>query len=216
MVGSIPTCSRQKDIPRGARRLAGKPVAKRLQGYFLTGLLTVLPAAITLYVVYLLFSFLTRITGLVFPTPIPGLGLVLALVVLVILGAVVEAYFGRRALEAVEHLLSRTPVVRGIYDASKQMVSLFFDPKRSGFHRVVLVTMAPGVQTVGFVLREDEFGDGRKAGVLVPLSPPTSSMFLLVDPAALEPLAIPADEAMKLIISAGTLAPRWHRPAKGE
>lgn len=187
-------------------------MGKRLQGYFLAGLLTALPAVITLYIVYLLVSFLTRFTEMVFHVKVPGLGLLLALLVLVILGAAVEVWVGRRAVEAIEDLLSRTPLVRGIYDASKQMVSLFFDPKRSGFHRVVLVTMATGVQAVGFVLREDEFGDGSRAGVLMPLSPPTSSMFLLVDPAKLEPLELAADEAMKLIVSAGTLPPRWTRP----
>jgi uncharacterized membrane protein len=190
-----------------------------LRRYFLAGLLALLPIAITLYVAYRIFAFMD---GLLQPLiraltghPVPGAGLVATLALVTLTGGLVSNLLGRYLLGWVDRLLRRTPVLKSIYDASKQLVTTVLDRRAGGFQTVVLVPF-PGepAQTLGFLVSECALTDPPRASVFVPLSPPTAGLLVLVDPARLVRTALTPEEAMRLLLLGGGQAARARDPAE--
>ncbi len=100
----------------------------RMRGYFFAGLLVVAPVGITFWLSWLVLSFIdSRVTPLIptaynpntyVPFAIPGLGVVVLVVFLIIIGALTRVLLGRWIVRGGEHLLGRMPVVRSIYAAT--------------------------------------------------------------------------------------------------
>jgi uncharacterized membrane protein len=174
--------------------------------YFVAGMLTLLPIAITLYVGYRIFVFLDGLLGpVVFAVTgyrIPGAGLVATLAVVTLTGAVVSNFLGRHLVGWIELAFQRTPVLKTIYDASKQLVTTVFDRRASGFKTVVLVPFPAGgqAQTLGFLVSELAMADPPRASVFVPLSPPTGGLLVMVDPASLVRTRLSPEEAMRMLL----------------
>lgn len=181
-------------------------IARVAKQYFVTGLFALLPVGITLYIGYQIVHFFDSFV----PIPIPGLGLVLAIIVITLFGVLVSHYLGRRVVATLEWLFRRMPVVRSIYDTSKQIITTFFDQKNGAFKRVVLVPYPgnPG-KALGFVVNEGVVGDNL-IGVFVPFSPPTAGYVLFFPPDAVEETRFAVDEAMRLILSGGLITPQSH------
>jgi uncharacterized membrane protein len=183
----------------------------RLRQYFLTGLFSLLPVVITLYVAYRILEFFNGIAGL---PKIPGLGLVVTVAFITLFGIFVQNIIGQGLVRVVEWVLQRMPILRSIYDASQQILRTFLDVSKEGaFKRVVLAPFGGGPgRAIGFVVRDD-MEDGR-VGVFVPLSPPTSGFFITYNREDLEPTDLSVEEAMKLVLSGGALG--YRRPAGAE
>jgi uncharacterized membrane protein len=178
---------------------------------FFTGLVALLPAAVTAYIVYRVLSFLDSFLPSRVLAQIPGLGLVVELVLITLLGALINYVVGQRVVEMVDSVFGRTPLVRGIYDASKQMVSTFFGQgagQAGAFRQVVLVPYpsAEG-RAVAFVMSEERVGEDVRLGVFVPFSPPTGGMVLFFPRQEVEVLDMRVDEAMKMVLTGGALMP---------
>ncbi|MFS8534876.1 MAG: DUF502 domain-containing protein [Limnochordales bacterium] len=194
-----------------------------LRNYFITGLFVSLPLVVTIWVLWLVFrtvestlgAFLAWIIGLVTGEPrhIPGVGLVLTAVVLVLVGMVATNVVGRRLVAAGERILLMFPVVRPLYTSIKQVIEAF-GVKRSSFREVVLLEYPrKGLYTIGFVTNE---GRGEIAAhfsepvkiVFVPTVPNPTSGFVIVAPEReLIPLRMSTEEAFKLVLSGGVLVP---------
>jgi uncharacterized membrane protein len=113
-----------------------------------------------------------------------------------------------------ERQLTKIPMVRGIYGATKQISQAFFGSDRAVFRKVVMVPFPMhGTYTIGFLTAEAGAEMRQKAGeemvnVFVPTTPnPTSGYLLVVPRREIIELSMTVEEAMKLIISAGAVVP---------
>src|ERR1700750_1438907 len=200
-------------------------VAGRMRNYFLTGLVVAGPLAIT---VWLIWSIVTWGDDFVrplippayrpesyLPWPIPGTGLIIAIIVLTVLGFLTANLVGRKLVELGESLLSRMPIVRPIYKTMKQIFESLFSKSGSSFRKVALVEFpAPGMWSLVF-LSQPPGGDlatklpqGEHVSAFMPCTPnPTTGFFFYVKRSDLIELDISVENAMTLLISAGMVQP---------
>ncbi|MEC4673261.1 MAG: DUF502 domain-containing protein [Nitrospirota bacterium] len=119
---------------------------------FFEGLFVLVPVVVTLYVVFFVF---TTIDGML-NIPIPGVGFVLTLLLLVLAGRLASNVFFKGALGSMEKVLTRTPFIKLVYTSIKDLIEAFMGEKKR-FDQPVLVTLMPGSQTkaIGFVTRKN-------------------------------------------------------------
>ena len=200
-------------------------VAGRLRNYFLTGLVVAGPLAIT---VWLIWSLITWVDGFMrpiippdyrpesyLPWPIPGTGLIIAVVGLTLLGFLTANLVGRTLVGWGEGVLDRLPIVRPIYKTMKQIFESLFSKTGSSFRKVALVEFpAPGMWSLVF-LSQPPSADlvkrlpaGEHVSAFMPCTPnPTTGFFFYVKRKDLIELDISVENAMTLLISAGMVQP---------
>jgi uncharacterized membrane protein len=200
----------------------------RLRAYFLAGVLVTAPVAVTFYIVWLIVSFIdNRVSQLIparyspenyLPFGIPGLGLVIAIIVLTLIGAVTAGYLGRVVVRLSDAILARMPVVRSIYGATKQIFETVLAHKSTAFRQVCLVEYPRrGIWSLGFVTGTavgeiQERTSDQVVNVFLPTTPnPTSGFLLLVPTRDLIPLKMSVEDGIKMVISGGIITPRDSR-----
>jgi len=194
-----------------------------LRKWLFAGLLVVLPVAITAWVIQWIVGTLDQ-TLLILPVAwhpdrlfgihIPGLGVVLALGILLLVGAVTSNFIGRRLLAWSDRLMNRIPVVRSIYSGVKQVSDTLFSESGNAFRTAVLVQWPrPDVWTIGFVTGTPG-GDvanhlpGDFLSVYVPTTPnPTGGYFVMLRKSDCIELRRSVDEALRYVISMGVVVP---------
>jgi len=200
-------------------------IAGRLRNYFLTGLVVAGPLAITIWLVWSVVNWADNFMRPFIPPayrpesylpwPIPGTGLIVALVALTLLGFLTANLVGRTLVGWGESLLSRMPIVRPIYRTMKQIFETLFSKTNSSFRKVALVEFPiPGTWSIVFVsqppggevaakLPQEDF-----VSVFLPCTPnPTTGFFFFVKRKTLIDLDISVENAMTLLISAGMVQP---------
>ncbi|MBI4276895.1 MAG: DUF502 domain-containing protein [Armatimonadetes bacterium] len=190
----------------------------RLRAYFITGLLVVLPAVVTISVLLWLFDFLDSVLGrffaLLLGRTVPGLGLVSSVLLVLLAGLLATNMLGSRFVQAFDRLVLRIPLVRSIYSATKQISDAIFLQRRGAFQRVVLLEWPRlGIYTVGFVTGETR-GDLQETvrepllNVFVITTPnPTTGFLMLVPRSQVIDLGISVEDGLKLAMSAGIVVP---------
>lgn len=197
------------------------PLFVRLNVLFFKGLLTLLPIALTvsllIWIVGSLESTFGDVLTVMIPNRfyIPGLGLVLALLTILITGLLVENYLASSLLRKFEESLKRAPVIRAIYSPLKDLADLFSraqGPDRA--QKVVFVKVSPTIELLGLVMRETfddlpqvKMTDGSIA-VFVPLSYGFGGYTVLVSPEAVRDAGLPAERALQLAITGWVKAGR--------
>ena len=194
-----------------------------LRKWLFAGLLVVLPVAITAWVIQWIVGTLDQ-TLLILPEAwhpdrlfgihIPGLGVVLALGILLLVGAVTSNFIGRRLLSWSDRVFNRIPVVRSIYSGVKQVSDTLFSESGNAFRTAVLVQWPrPDVWTIGFVTGTPG-GDvanhlpGDFLSVYVPTTPnPTGGYFVMLRKSDCIELRMSVDEALRYVISMGVVVP---------
>lgn len=203
---------------------------KTLRRLLVAGLIIWLPLLATVLVVRVLVGLVDRTLLLLPPAwrpealvgfHIPGLGLVLALLILLGTGLLAANLVGRRVVEAWDRLVHRIPLVRSIYSGAKQVAETVFADGSTSFKRVLLVEYPrKGVWSLCFQtssdLEEIQSRTAREvACVFVPTTPnPTSGFILFVPRDELVPLDMSVDEGLRMIISLGVAVPRWQGRAE--
>ena len=199
-----------------------------MRKYFITGLLVLVPLAITLWVLHLIVSTLDQSLLLMperwrpeslFGFSLPGLGTILTLLIIFLTGLVTRNFLGNRLLLLWEHLLNRIPVVNSIYSSVKQVSDTLFSSSGNAFRKALLVQYPrEGSWTIAF-LTGVPGGDvknhlqGDYVSVYVPTTPnPTSGFFLMMPRSETIELDMNVDEALKYIVSMGVVAPPVHAP----
>lgn len=205
------------DFVRPTRRAR---LATRLRNYFLTGLLVAAPISITIYITVGFIDFVDKwFTPLIPveyqpPIAVPGLGLVVAVVLLTLLGLLTANFFGRQLLNLGERIVARMPIVRNIYSALKQIFETVISQTGNSFREVGLIEWPhPGVYALVFVTTQSKGEIAHRTGedligVFMPTTPnPTSGflMFLARDKVTI--LDMTVEEGAKMIISAGLIEP---------
>jgi uncharacterized membrane protein len=222
---------RNPGIVPGAPAEPAKPVpfhhglAGRLRTYFLTGLILVGPAYITIGLTWWFINWVDDLVRPVIPLAyrpetylpikIPGTGLVIALAALTLLGFLTANFIGRKLVEAGENILNRMPVVRPIYKSLKQIFETLFAKGGSSFRRVGLVEFpSPGMWSLVFLSNpaSEEIAarlpDTEHVAAFMPCTPnPTTGFFFYVPRRDIIDLDITVEAAMTLLMSAGMVQP---------
>jgi uncharacterized membrane protein len=201
-----------------------------LRRYFVAGLLVWIPLVITLWVLKLIVDVMDQSLLLLpeqyrsdamFGFHLPGLGLILTTVIVLLTGALAANFLGRRLLLFGHGILTRIPIVRSIYGGVKQISDTLFSPEGKAFRRAVLVRYPhQGTWTVALVTGtpENELADilGRdQISVFVPTTPNiTAGFFLVVPRSETVEIEMTVDEALKYIISMGVAEPPRRRPER--
>ncbi len=205
-------------------------VIERLRGYFLAGILVTGPTAFTLYLTWLFVHFIDGSVSRLLPDrynpttylpfDIPGLGLLIAVLLLTAVGALTAGYAGRLLLLLSDRLLARMPLIRGLYAAVKQIFETVLSKQSNTFREAVLVEWPrPGMWTIGFITARTEGEVQERIGedlvsVYVPTTPnPTSGYLMFVPHADIVVLSMTVEEAIKMVISTGIITPPNRHPA---
>jgi Uncharacterized conserved protein len=210
-----------------------------LRASFLTGLVVVAPAVLTIWLITTVVEFVDsrvmpliprdalqgllpeRLSGLELAS-LPGLGLAIALIFTLVVGWLAKGFIGRSLIQWGEDIVSRMPVVRSIYNALKQIAETVFAQSSTSFNRACLVEYPrPGLWAVAFVSTDTKGEIAQKIGgeklisVFLPTTPnPTSGFLLFVPEKDVIALDMSIEEAAKLIISAGLVSPDPDRPGQ--
>lgn len=196
-----------------------------MRKYFITGLLILVPLAITLWVLNLIIGTMDQ-SLLLLPERwrpealvgfhIPGIGTILTLLVIFLTGVATRNFVGKQVVYLWESMLIRIPVVKSIYSSVKQVSDTLFSSSGNAFRKAMLVQYPhQGAWTIAF-LTGVPGGDvknhltGDYISVYVPTTPnPTSGFFLMLPRADAIELDMSVDEALKYIVSMGVVAPEY-------
>ena len=194
-----------------------------MRRYLVAGLLVWLPLVATFFVLRLLVQWMDQ-SLLLLPEnfrpenllgfAIPGLGVVLSLLILLITGLVAANLFGRKLVSLWERLVARIPLVRSVYSAVKQLVETMFSGNGQSFRKVLLVEFPRrGLWTLAFQTGTDQGEAQRKTGrdvlnVYIPTTPnPTGGYFVMVPREDARELEMSVDEGLKMLLSMGAVVP---------
>ncbi len=206
-----------------------------LKRNFVAGLLIIFPLLITVLLFIYLISRVNRyITPLIYrgleivglSLPFEGfwgtlisftLGLFSTLIIILLIGVIGSNILGRRIISAFDTLMLRIPLIKIIYGSVKQISGALVPKSKEGlsFEKVALVEYPrKGLWVIGLITKESTLKTerGTDAGlmyVFLPTTPnPTSGMMVLVPKEDIKPLNMTVEEALKLIVSAGLVAPK--------
>ncbi len=220
-----------KDSP-GAEQPVPKHVltfGQRMRAYFFAGILVIAPISITLYLAWLFIGFVdSKITPLIplkynpesyLPFALPGLGLLILVLGLMLTGALTASFMGRLWVRFSERALARMPVIRNIYSAVKQIFETVLADKSAAFREAVLVEYPRrGIWAIAFITGRTE-GEVQNVteeeciNIFLPTTPnPTSGFLLFVPKKDLISLSMTVEEAIKMVISGGIITPPDPRP----
>lgn len=181
---------------------------KPIVNYFFRGLLFILPLFATFYVVIVLVNWTDETLNTLLyswlPFEIPGLGIVTAFMMIVLLGMAVSWAFSKPIFSYFESIISKTPFIKIIYTAFKDFTEAFVGSKKK-FNRPVLVSFMDGVDRIGFITESQlsMLGIDNRIAVYCPHSYNFSGNLFLVDPKKVTKLDINPTDAMKFAVSAG-------------
>ena len=202
---------------------------QRMRAYFITGILVVAPVSITLYLAWIFIGFVdNRITPLIpvkynpetyLPFALPGLGLLILVVTLILVGAATAGFIGRLWARLSEQILGRMPVIRNIYGAVKQILETVLAQQSKAFREAVLVEYPRrGIWAIAFITGRTEgevqnITEEECINIFLPTTPnPTSGFLLFVPKKDLVHLDMNVEEAIKMVISGGIVTPPDRRP----
>jgi len=205
---------------------------KRLRRYIVAGILVWLPIGVTVFLLRILVGMLDR-SLLLIPQQfrpeemigfaIPGLGLVLTLMILLVTGVLAANIVGRSMVSFWESLLERIPVVRSVYSAAKNFAEIVFSDTSQSFKKVLLIEYPrKGLYSLAFQTSSNLGEVQGRTGedvicVFVPTTPnPTSGLILIVPRKDVIELDMEIDEALKMIISLGVVVPSWREDQTAE
>ena len=195
---------------------------KRLRNYFISGLLFWIPLSLSVIVIKffleLIDSFIPQkfLPESIFnlDTTIPGSGIILVLLVILITGVMVTNILGRKVVALWERVLNKIPGFRNIYNVLKKVSDTVFNTSTESFRKAFLIQYpSKGIWVIAFqsgnYRGEAESIIGEETmNLFVPTTPnPTSGFFILIEKKDAFELDMSVEEAFKLVISAGVVTP---------
>lgn len=203
----------------------------KLKGYFLAGLLVVVPAGLTFVVIRWIVTSMDRALLRVLPSKwqpdllfgfdLPGLGLIATALLILIIGVLAANIFGRSLVNFYERILDKIPFVKGVYALFKQVSDTVLSRDKGAFRKAVLIEYPRrDAWAVAFVTgvsegEVQEVTSRRLVNIFVPTTPnPTSGFYILLPEDDIIELSMSVEEAFKLIISGGMVTPLDRRIKK--
>ena len=188
-----------------------KTIFRSLVNYFFQGLLFLAPISITIWAIYWLFNWINGILqgyiDKVIGISIPGLGIIILLVLVVMIGFLGSTILFKPIINYFDGLLIKAPLIKIIYTAVKDLVSAFVGQKKR-FNQPVLVKIGKdtGLEKIGFITNDDLSIIGQsneKVAVYLPHSYAWSGNLFIVPMENVTPISAASTDVMKFIISAG-------------
>jgi uncharacterized membrane protein len=200
---------------------------QRIRSWFFTGLVVFGPIAVTAYIAWWVIDTIdnwvrpwlpnTLSPDAYLPFHVPGFGVLIAIVGLTLLGFLTANFIGRSLVRFGEAMLDRTPLIRGVYKGLKQVFETIFSQSGSQFRKVgliefpvkgswsiVFISSAPAEVVAGALPSKRPM-----ISAFMPCTPnPTTGFFFYIPADEVIELPISADEAAKLIMSAGLIQPQ--------
>ena len=189
----------------------------------IAGLLFLTPIAATFFILKLTIGWLDQILLIIpakfrpenfLPFPVPGLGLIVLVVVLLVSGVFVRNYLGNKLVSVWERIINYIPIVNKVYTAVKQLIDTIAKGTSRDFKRVVLIeypkeNIYAMAYVTGVAVGELQEKTKRKMiNVYVPTTPnPTSGFYLMVPEDETIPLDMTVEESFKLLMSGGIISP---------
>ena len=194
----------------------------RLKNYFFTGILVTAPVVITFWIVISLINLFDRLITPVIPyylnpnfylpRDVPGLGLIVLILFMVVIGSLTAYFFGSWLLKKTDLIIQRIPLIKVFYKTIKQILETILKTNSDAFREAVLVEYPrKGVWVIGFTTGDVEGEIKTKlkkklTNVFIPTTPnPTSGFLLMVPNTELKKLNVSVDDAIKTIVSAGII-----------
>ncbi|MDT8438178.1 MAG: DUF502 domain-containing protein [Wenzhouxiangellaceae bacterium] len=180
---------------------------------FLKGLATIIPIVLTLLIVFWLAGLAESGVGFLIRLALPddwyirGMGLVSGIALVIAIGLMSQIWLFRKLIGLGEGILERMPVVKSVFRATKEFVDYFSGDDGNRFGQAVMVRHPElEVGMLGFVTREDfselPFGEDGEVAVYLPMSYQIAGFTVFVPRAWLEPIDLPFDESVRLILTA--------------
>ncbi|MGX5665925.1 DUF502 domain-containing protein [Rhizobium daejeonense] len=211
-------------------------VATRLRNNFLTGLIICAPVTITIWLTWTFIHWADSWVKPYIPTrynpesylkfAVPGLGLLIALVVITLIGFLGKNLIGRSIVDFGEQIFHRTPLVRTVYRSVKQIFESVLKDQSSSFKRVGLIEFpSPGMWALVFIATDaqgeiaaklNEDGVEMVAVFLPPTPVPTAGFLMFVPRDKIKMLDMTPEEGAKLLISGGLVIPDWPAPVNSK
>ena len=212
----------------------------RLRRYLVAGLLVWIPLGVTLLLIgfavrqmdkaldlipaeYQPSVLLQQLFGTENPVHVPGFGVILIVIVVLLTGVLVANFIGRFVVGGWESLMDRIPVVRSIYSAAKNFAEIVFSDSSQSFKQVLLIEYPrKGLYSLAFQTSSQLGEVQAKTGeevvcCFVPTTPnPTSGLVIIVPKKDVRVLDMEVDEALKMLISLGVVVPAWTAEQTGE
>ena len=197
-------------------------ILAKFRRFFLTGLLVTAPIIITIYVTWLVITFIDiKVANLLpeyldfrkaLPYQVPGIGLLIVIFVITFIGAITPGLIGRNLLKLGEMILFKTPVIRTVYSSIKQIMETVMSTNSKSFKEVVLVEYPrKDIWVIAFVTSsvkgeiDNKIKKSDLVSIFVPTTPnPTSGFLLMFPKSEIVYLDMTFEEASKFIVSAGT------------
>jgi uncharacterized membrane protein len=205
---------------------------KRIRRYLVAGILVWAPLAVTWFLLKVGVGLMDKTLAIIparyqpdelLGFHIPGLGVILTIVVLLVTGLLAANFVGRAFVGGWESLMDRIPVVRAIYSAAKNFAEMVFSDSSQSFKKVLLIQYPrKGLYSLAFQT-SSQLGEvqGRTGEAVVccflPTTPnPTSGFIIIVPRKDIIELDMEVDEALKMIISLGVVVPTWRQEQTAE
>jgi len=196
----------------------------KLRNYFMAGTLVLAPSAVSVWILIQVFRWFDNILGRWYTqlfeylelevTHIPGLGAITLFLLITLIGIFARQYAGRKIFELWDKGVTNVPLINRVYVAVRQLADAFVKGGGIIFQRPVMVEYPrKGIYSIGFVTRRCEGPFCKIVGqdvstVFIPTTPnPTSGVVVFIPQKDLIPIEMTVEDAMKLVISAGTLSP---------
>jgi len=193
---------------------------QKIKSNLLAGIATIVPLALTVYVLQVTIELTIWIGGTVAEplerfvnVTFPGFGLLTSLVGLLIVflalfifGGLARNVFGKRVVKWVENIFKKIPLVDSIYGTTKQLIETISGSNNNSFKKVVYIEYPrKGMWTLGFVTSESTNQTNEEFyHLFVPTTPnPTSGFFLIIAKEDTTPADIDVEEAFRMIVSSG-------------
>ena len=205
---------------------------KRIRRYLVAGILVWAPLAVTWFLLKIGVGLMDKTLAIIparyqpdelLGFHIPGLGVILTIVVLLVTGLLAANFVGRAFVGGWESLMDRIPVVRAIYSAAKNFAEMVFSDSSQSFKKVLLIQYPrKGLYSLAFQtssqLGEVQGRTGEKVVCcFLPTTPnPTSGFIIIVPRKDIIELDMDVDEALKMIISLGVVVPTWRQEQTAE
>lgn len=181
---------------------------------FLTGFATVVPIALTIYLIYWLSVTSESALGALFRYLLPdglyrpGMGLAAGIVLVFLVGMLMHAWVVRRLFALGEHLLYRIPLIRSVYGSIRDLINLFSRDQKDALHQTVIIHIG-GMRLIGFVTRSDlssfpdEIGGPEDIAVYLPMSYMIGGYLIIVPRSDVQPIDMSVEDALRFILTAG-------------
>lgn len=192
---------------------------KSINKNILTGLITLLPVILTLYLLYWFVLTTETFLGDVIRGVVseefyrPGMGVVAGLIVAFFVGLLMQTIIARQVLSSIEQLVKKLPLIKSIYLSIRDLLNYFSSETKKDFEQVVAITIeGSGMQLIGLVTQADmskmPVGFNQKDSLLVyiPMSYGIGGFAVLVPRKATKALNMSMEDAMRFTLTAGVTA----------